>query len=681
MFEATLTGLGYLLEPQYWYAFWAAMFLSIVVSVVPGVSSILVMAITLPFIILNVSDPAIGIVMLAAIAGTNNTLDSIPAVLLGLPSSATQVTFLEGHQLARQGKAAHTLGAIFSVSAIGGVFGALILAVSIPVIRPFVLSFSFGEIAVIALFGLAMVSILSRGAMLKGLTAACVGLLLASVRIEPFNGAERFIFGWYDLVEGLPIIAVIVGIFALPEIIDLSIRGRAVSSGRSSDISTAEVWRGALYGLKEWKVTLRQSAFGVVLGAIPGVGSSVVDWLSYAFGMIFVKDRSLIGKGWLDGVLFAEAAQNSKEGGQAIPTLALGIPGGTGWVIILVAMLAYGVSPGPQMLDPDGTAHITVVLVITLALGNLTITILGLLAARQMVRLTTIPYPAIAATITPIVIMTAYLQFLGWIAIPIVMIFTGVGLVMKIYGWPRPPLILGFILGKVIENNFWSGLSVHGAVGLATRPLTIILVFFIIATVVGLNVALSRNDSVLNADKGMQQSTTVIAKERGSSGLPSFHWEWENIVPLILVIAGTLGVIESMGFSDRGRPFPLYTSGAIGVLSLLIFLRASFKQKQESNIQIMDLAMSSSGEPGAGKRALILSGLLLLYMASAVAIGIEYGAIIFAALSPIFLMQGKWRWLASAISAGLVTIFIYAFAGYLMATVWPTPALPGWLGF
>ena len=93
--------------------------------------------------------------------------------------------------------------------------------------------------------------------MLKGLTAACIGLLLACVRIEPFNGAERFIFGWYDLVEGLPVIAVIVGVFALPEIIDLSIRGRAVSSGRSSDISTAEVWRGALYGLKEWKVSIR----------------------------------------------------------------------------------------------------------------------------------------------------------------------------------------------------------------------------------------------------------------------------------------------------------------------------------------------------------------------------------------------------------------------------------------
>ena len=130
--------------------------------------------------------------------------------------------------------------------------------------------------------------------------------------------------------------------------------------------------------MKRWKEVIRQSIFGVFLGASPGVGSGVIDWLSYAFGILWRKDRREFGKGSLDGVLFAESAQNSKEGGQALPTLALGIPGGTGWVMILAAMLMYGVSPGPPMLGQH--AHLTMIIVLTLAIGNLRLSMIGLVA-------------------------------------------------------------------------------------------------------------------------------------------------------------------------------------------------------------------------------------------------------------------------------------------------------------
>ncbi|MFQ5925740.1 MAG: tripartite tricarboxylate transporter permease, partial [Dehalococcoidia bacterium] len=161
------------------------MFLSIVIGLIPGVGSLLVMAILLPFIVFNINDPAVALVMLAAIAGTNNTLDSIPAVVVGVPSGATQVTFLEGHQLARRGQAAYTLGAVYSVSAIGGVVGALALAIMIPVIKPFILSIDRSEIAVIAMFGVAMVAVLSRGAMVKGIAAGLLGVLVATVGVDP----------------------------------------------------------------------------------------------------------------------------------------------------------------------------------------------------------------------------------------------------------------------------------------------------------------------------------------------------------------------------------------------------------------------------------------------------------------------------------------------------------------
>ena len=157
--EAFLNAVPYLGTLLYWQALVAGVLLAILVGLVPGVGSVLVMAILLPFIILNIDDPAVALVMLAAIAGSNNTLDSIPAVVVGVPAGATQVTFLEGHQLARRGQAAHTLGAIYAVSALGGVIGAVALAMIIPVIKPFILMIDRSEIAVIAMFGIAMVAL------------------------------------------------------------------------------------------------------------------------------------------------------------------------------------------------------------------------------------------------------------------------------------------------------------------------------------------------------------------------------------------------------------------------------------------------------------------------------------------------------------------------------------------
>jgi TctA family transporter len=667
----------------YWVAVLSALGLSIIVSVIPGVSSIMVMAVTLPFILIRVHDPVMGIVMLSTIVGTNQVLDSVPAILLGLPQSSTQVTFLEGHQIARRGKAAHLLGAVFAVSAIGSVVGSLVLAGVIPMIRPFVLGFSFGEIAVIALSGLAMVSILSRGAMIKGLTAATIGLMLGVVGAEAFTGSQRYIYGWWELTEGLPIIAVVTGIFALPEILDLALRGQAVA-GTSQHISQSEVWSGFRYGLRTWKVAIRQSLFGVGMGAIPGIGSGVIDWLSYAFGMIWSKDRSQAGKGWLDGVLFTESAQCSKEAGQAIPALALGLPGGAGWVLVIVAMLAYGISPGPQMLGEY--AHLTIVMVISLALGNVALVVLGLFASRQIVRLTVIPYAAIAAIIGPLVILTAYVDFGSWIALPILFIFTGIGLVMKIYGWPRPPLILGFILGPIIESNLYSGISVHGVTGLLTRPLTISLFIAVTVATVLLNKAMATAtqtelelDSSAAGLTGTPTATATAPAGRGPMGMPTLTWRWENMVPLALMVLGTIAIVESMDFRPRAQPLPMWTSIGMVVLSTVLFIKGSFvTQGNGDPAQIMDLGLISRGAEGAQRRVKILAGLFGLFFLVALALGLPIAALTFAGLTPIVLMEGKYKWLASIIAVSLVSIFIFFFANYLMGIIWPAPAFQTW---
>jgi len=400
-------GLSYLGNMGYWGGFFFAVFITVPIALLPGISATLVMALTIPFIIISVDDPVIGIAMLATLTGIDNTLDSIPAILLGMPGGATQVTFLEGNQLAQKGYAAHTLGAVYAVSALGGIVGAVMMAVLIPMIKPVVLAFGFAEIAAMAMFGVAMVAALSGGAMVKGVFAACLGLLLSTVGPAGVTLDFRYMFDQDWLWNGLPLIATTIGVFALPEIIDLTMTRKPLAP-REANIAYSEIFRGARYGMSRWPMTIRQSLFGVFFGAIPGIGSGVIDWMSYALGIALTKDKSQFGHGSLEGVLFAEAAQNAKEGGQAIPTLALGIPGGRAWAFVMLGMLAYGIAPGPRMLEEH--ADITIMIVLSLGLGNLAVTMLGLGFTRQMAMLTKIPYPVLGFLIIPISFLAAFQQ-------------------------------------------------------------------------------------------------------------------------------------------------------------------------------------------------------------------------------------------------------------------------------
>ncbi len=673
--EAILQASAYLGTLIYWEALFAGVFLSIAIGLVPGVGSLLVMSILLPFIVFNIQDPAVALVMLAAIAGTNNTLDSIPAVVVGVPSGATQVTFLEGHQLARQGKAAHTLGAIYAVSAIGGVVGAVCLAIIIPIIKPFILSIDRSEIAVIAMFGVAMVAVLSRGAMIKGIAAGLLGVLIATAGVDPFTGARRFTFGQIELWEGLPLVAVVTGIFAIPELIDLTMTRSPVAPA-GAIISRSEMFRGALYGLKHWKETIRQSVLGVFLGAIPGVGSGVIDWLSYAFGILCRKDRSEFGKGSLDGVLFAEAAQNSKEGGQALPTLALGIPGGTGWVMVLAAMLMYGISPGPPMLGQH--AHLTMIIVLTLAIGNLLVTAIGLFASAPLIRLTALPYPAISAVVIPLVILAAFLDMRSWFAIPILVIFSIVGLLMKHFGWPRPPLILGFILGPIIDINMQTALSIYGVVGVITRPLTIALLVLLVITVVFFTrfMAQAEKSSTSAEDTNQAKPSTDTATPQVT--VRRFTWHAANVVPLLLIGGMIVSAWVSLEYPVKARALPLTLSVGIIALAVIELLRQWFAVQTNSG-QIMDLGMRSTGMEGATRAALLLGELGIFFLFLATTIRLDNAAIAFAVLLPLLLLEGRRRWYTAMITGSILAAWTYGFMDYFMAVIWPEPVLSLWL--
>ena len=659
MFEGVFEGLSYLGGASFWLAFLAGLAMAAISGVLPGISSGFLMALAVPFVVFTVNDPVIGIVLLATITGVEEMLDVLPIIVLGHPGGG-QVTFIEGSPLARQGYAARVLGYIYVVSALGGLVGAIALLLVIPVIKPFILEFSFPEIAAMGLFGVAMVGALSRGAMLKGIASGLVGLLLSTIGLSVFTGDERFTLGLFELRTGLPLIATTIGLFALPEMLDLTMT-RAPISKDARNISTREVFRGGGMALRMWPIVLRHSIFGVFLGAIPGVGARVVSWLSYGLGISLSKDRSQFGKGSYEGLAFSESVQSSKEGGQAIPTLALGLPGGQSWVFVLVAMLAYGISPGPQMLTEY--ADIVTLIVVTLVLGNAGLGMIGMLWSGQMAKLTRVPYPLLASVIIPIVFLAAYQESRQWTAIPIVLTFAVVGLLMKQFRWPRPPLILGFILGGIIEKNLLSSISLYGAIGTISRPVTIIL--FILAIVI----AVFFTKLAASSD---EEGDTPPAPE----GPRGWMWTWENLFPIFLIIVASAFFITSFDYLPKAQEFPAFLSLAIIAIAVAQAIRQS---RGVVSGEVLDLGMRSEGVEGRKRTALILLGLIVAFLFLAAAIGLQYSAIIMAFVAPALLMTGSRPWAWGALTGVLVSAMVFGVFDRLMHILWPEPVLWAWV--
>ena len=667
-------------DPIYWVAVVGAVLVAGLTGMVPGASGVLIMALSIPFIVDvfgGTEKATIGLVMLASMTGVNNTLDSIPAVLLGQPGAATQVTFLEGHQLARQGRAAHTLGAIYAVSALGGIVGAIVLAMVIPLIKPVILSFGFPEIAAMAFFGIAMVSALSAGAMVKGIAAGAFGVLLGTVGINAITGDVRFVFQQPSLWAGLPIIAITLGFFALPEMLDLSIARRSVAPPNTV-INTREVLRGARDGLRRWPIMIRQSVFGVVLGAIPGVGAAVIDWLSYAFGIFWAKDKSQFGKGSLDGVLFAESAQNSKEAGQAIPTLALGIPGGLAWAFVLIAMIAMDFTPGPRLLGDQ--ADFIILLVITLAIGNFIVTMLGIVATGQLAKLTLIPYPVIGGVVIPVAFLTGVINMTNWLALPIMLVFAGIGVIMKLFQWPRPPLLLGIILGPIIERNFVSALNVHGTVGVATRPLTVALIVIAVTTAY----FFYRSGQSQTRQAG---DTSTPAPAGGSGTGPRVTllqalFATRNIPILIAIGGGLAFIFGSLGIQSVDA-WVLPRSMAILAITLsLVQLFFHLRERGSSRAQIMDLGMHSLVLPGAKQAIVLLTvGFLMATMLTGV-LGFRWAMVALGGFFPFALMATSRFETTRALVISIVTGVVIA--GLLTAGVFAaiaTATIPSFVEF
>ena len=343
--DMALHALQLLLEPARLMILVLGVLIGLAIGCMPGLGGVVALAVLIPFTY-NLDAPT-SFALLLGVAAVTTTSDLIPAVLFGVPGTVgAAATVIDGHQMARRGEAGRAFGAGFVAAAVGGIFGALVLALAIPLLQPVMLAVGSPELLAFSIFGLSMVATLSGRMPLKGLTAAGVGLMISMIGSGTQTGTLRWTFDWLYLFDGVPLIPVTLGLFALPELADLAINRKRIA-GERVDVNISSQWEGVRDVFRHWRLVLKCSALGTALGIVPGIGSAVIDWIVYGYAVRTEKNPETFGTGDVRGVIAPESSNNAKEGGHLVPTIAFGVPAGASMTLLLGAFLLHGLTPGP----------------------------------------------------------------------------------------------------------------------------------------------------------------------------------------------------------------------------------------------------------------------------------------------------------------------------------------------
>jgi len=648
-------------------------FMGLILGILPGLGGVAGMALLLPFTF--GMDPFAAFAFLLGLAAVTSTGDTIPAVLFGVPgTSASQATVIDGHAMAKKGEAGRALAAAYTASLIGGVIGAVVLALTIPMLRPFMLYMGSPQLLACAVFGISMVAVLSGSAPLKGVGIAAVGILLAMVGADPQAGELRWTLGTLYLYDGIPLLPFALGIFALPELIDLAIRRDAIAAGAKQDVRAGMV-QGVRDAFQNKWLVFRCSILGTLIGAIPGLGSAVVDWFAYGHAARTEKGAGkTFGTGDVRGVLAPESANNAKEGGGLVPTVAFGVPGSASMAILLGAFLIHGLQPGPRML----TTHldVTYVMVWSIAVANIFGAGLCFLLSGQFAKLSTLRWTLILPIIITILMVGAYQASRSWGDLYALMVFGAIGWTMKRMRWPRPPLILGFVLGLIIERYMFISSMRYGLSWLLD-PFVMVLLGM----------------SVLGLFRPLV-SEYLRQRRRGKAmkGLVRLTLRFED-VPYILLLA-LLGwaMMKTMGFRNEAAVAPMVV-GTIAIVILGVsllnqmlrrpsdpvsdFAHPAGRDEDDDAPAHMDLQADPGQDVGMVlRRAGTFMGWIVTFIASMATIGL-------LPTVPLFIIAYMWTENREPLRLSLpiaaaVTVFVYVVFVRLIGIRFPPTLMAEW---
>lgn len=541
MIDLVLQAFQSLFDPSNFMFLVLGVLLGLVVGVFPGLGGIAGLSLLLPFIYGMDQVAALAtLVGLVAVIPTSATFSSI---LMGIPgSSSSQATVLDGFPLSKKGQASRALSASFISSLFGGLFGAIILTFFVQIARPVILIFGSAELFMLAIFGLSMVGSLSGKSVVKGVLACAFGLLIGSIGAAPATGEFRMIFGINYLYDGLPLVIIALSIFAFPEISELFRKDRAIASDEA-EFKTNGWLDGVKDFIKHKWLAIRCAGIGTIVGAIPGMGGSVVDWIAYGHAMQTSKDKDHFGKGDIRGVIAPESANNAKEGGALMPTLLFGIPGSGSMAVFLGGMVLIGIEAGPSMVTTD--ISLTYSIIWSLAIANVIGAGLSLFLSEPISLLTRIRFSLLAPFMIMVISFAAFQATKDMTDLWMLLVFGLIGTFMKRFGWSRPAFLIGFVLAAQAESYLNMSVQFYSW-SMFVRPGVIIIM---ILTLISLY--FSRKGSV---------DENVELMEKANIGGKSMNRTPQLIFAIAVLVFIVIALIDAYKQSFLGGAFPMIIS-------------------------------------------------------------------------------------------------------------------------
>ncbi|MCK5750548.1 MAG: tripartite tricarboxylate transporter permease, partial [Oricola sp.] len=420
------------------------------VGVLPGIGALATISMCLPLTFYL--DPVPGMIMLAGIFYGAQYGSSTASILLNRPGSApAAITCLDGYPMAQQGRAGVALFLTTIASFVGGSFSIMLMIGFAPVLADFAISFSSADYFSIMVLALVAASTLSNGSFIKGIAMVAAGLVLGLVGTDISSGVPRYTFGIIDISDGISLVAVAMGLFGVAEILNNLMQDEhAVVDARSITFKSLVPTRQDMREF--WPAAGRGSVIGAIVGMLPGTGPTIATFMSYSAEKRLSRNPGKFGKGAIEGISSPEAANNSSVQAAFIPTLTLGIPGDAIMAVILGGMLIHGIAPGPQLIANDPVLFWGVIA--SFWIGNVFLLILNIPLIGIWVRLLTVPYHLLYPGMLFFICIGVYSVNNSTFDVMLTLIFGLIGFGMMRFGFPAAPLLLGFVLGPLIEENF-----------------------------------------------------------------------------------------------------------------------------------------------------------------------------------------------------------------------------------
>ncbi len=637
--------------------------IGLVIGVLPAVGPSFAVTLALPFTF--GMDPAAALIMLTAIQSACAYGDSIASILINVPGGpGTVASMWEGYPMTRQGKAGTALGIATGASFLGGIIGWLSFVLLAGPMTAFALIIGAPEYFVLGMMALALISVASKGETIKGLVMGAVGLLLGMIGADPVSGITyRFNFGLEPLEAGIEITLGALAIFALPQLIEMLEEGGTIAQ------QVAEIKDSVVGGVIEvlrrpWSV-IRGGTIGWLIGVLPALGTSAAGITAYLIEKNVSKDKANFGKGSMDGLTAAEVGKGACILGDGITSLMLGVPGSVTWAILMAALIIHGVQPGPRLMTSGVLPY---AIFAGLLLGQLTYFVIGIFLVKYMTKIVTVPNQILAPIIGILCFLGAYVakNYVPDIAIMVVLGVFALGAQRN--GFPTVPMILGFVLSKLIEGNFHRALGVgFGSYSIFfTRPIALVMVAITVVFLAWPWIADAIRKRREATGKTNEALNAISDQEKGHVAAG------ELLFGAFVIFVLLVFLVTSLSYSPDVRLFPVIVSTA-GIVLTVLWIIGALRTTKITPFVFKGLKSDKGGLPW-----LTTLGLLVAYVVLVPLVGFAFASAIFfvvvVVISGFNLVEGRW------ILVVATTIGIFAFL-FLFAQLLQVDLPVGLLGF